>query len=40
MACANQMTDPKDRQHFQNFAAYWTRMAKEAEREDKEEKTD
>jgi hypothetical protein len=33
------MTDPKDRQHFQNFAAYWTRMAKEAGREAKEEKT-
>ena len=31
-ACANQMTNPEDRAALQRFAAYWTRRAEEAER--------
>jgi hypothetical protein len=37
--CARQMTDVLDKATFFGLAAYWARMAKEAEREAKEEKT-
>jgi hypothetical protein len=39
LASAKQMSDPEDRAAFQNLAAYWTRMAKEAGREAMKEKT-
>jgi hypothetical protein len=30
-ACAKQMSDPSDKAALQDLAAYWTRMAEEAE---------
>jgi hypothetical protein len=33
LAYADEMSDPKDKAAFQDMAAYWTRMAEEAERD-------
>ena len=37
LACAEQMTDPKDKAAFQNMAAHWTRMAAEIERNERKQ---
>jgi len=37
LACADQMTDPKDKAAFQDMAAHWTRMADEVERNERKE---
>jgi hypothetical protein len=37
-ACANQMTDLKDRAALQNLAAYWARMAEQAERNESDQR--
>jgi hypothetical protein len=37
-ACANQMTDPNDKAAFQNLAAYWMRMAEQADRNESGQK--
>jgi hypothetical protein len=32
VTCANQMTDPSDKAAFRTLAAYWVRMAEQAQR--------
>jgi hypothetical protein len=35
LACANQMTDPKDKAALLDLAAYWTRMAEQTEQNER-----